>query len=76
MKIIIVMDFAELRTDLEHITGKRPLAAEDTLALTLGRLDAWLEKPELPKRLEHYLSQRSYVKALAWIDNPELPHQV
>lgn len=42
----------------------------------LARLDAASKDPGLPERLEHYLSKRSYVKALEWLDNPDLPHQV
>lgn len=42
----------------------------------LVNLDAAAKQPDLHERLEHYLSKRSYVKALEWIDNPDLPHQV
>ncbi|MEM8867058.1 MAG: hypothetical protein AAGC73_02210 [Verrucomicrobiota bacterium] len=42
----------------------------------IGRLDAYPKESKLPERSEHYLTKRSYIKALAWIDNPELPHEV
>lgn len=42
----------------------------------LARLDGFAAQPDLPERLEHYVSKRSYVKALEWLDNPDTPHRV
>lgn len=68
------MDLAALRLDLEYITQSRPLPAGESLVQVLGRLDVLAKKSALPDRLLHYLSQRSYAKALAWLDNPQSPH--
>lgn len=68
------MDAAALRLDLEYITQSRPLPAGESLVQVLGRLDVLSKEPGLPNRLVHYLSQRSYAKALAWLDDPQSPH--
>jgi hypothetical protein len=68
------MDQEALKSDLKCITQARSLAEGDTLVAVLGRLDAFAKQTDLPNRLEHYLLQRSYVKALAWLDDPEMPH--
>lgn len=68
------MDLAALRLDLEYITQSRPLPAGESLVQVLGRLDVLAKDPGLPDRLIHYLSQRSYAKALAWLGNPQSPH--
>ncbi len=67
---------AQLRRDLERITGRAPSASEEPMAHVLQRLDEWAAKPGLPERLQHYLSRRSYVKALEWLDDPDTPHRV
>lgn len=68
------MDTEQLRKDLECIAGQRALAEGENMAQVLARLDTCARLPGIPERLEHYLSKRSYVKALAWLDNPEMPH--
>jgi hypothetical protein len=68
------MDRVALKLDLEYITQARPLPEGESFALVLGRLDGLAKEPNLPDRLKHYLSQRSYVKALVWLDNPDSPH--
>ncbi|MEM1222464.1 MAG: hypothetical protein AAGH40_06840 [Verrucomicrobiota bacterium] len=70
------VNFEELKLDLQIICKERELSEEDSLAALIKRLDAYAQRPDLPGRLEHYLSRRSYQKALAWINDPELPHQV
>ena len=70
------MDVELLRIDLERITLKRALAAGDSLVDVLSRLDEVARNPDIPDRLEHYLSKRSYEKALAWLDDPEQPHRM
>jgi hypothetical protein len=68
------MEQDALRLDLEYITQARPLPANETFAQVLGRVDEVARQADLPDRLQHYLSQRSYVKALVWLDNPDSPH--
>jgi hypothetical protein len=51
------------------------LSDGETLADVLMRLDRQVASQALPGRLEHYLSKRSYQKALDWLNNPEAPHQ-
>ena len=67
------MQYDCLRMDLELVTQKRSLQVGDSLAEVLKRLDE-LELEDFPERLQHYLSQRSYNKALIWLDNPDTPH--
>ena len=69
------MNEGEIRTDLEIITGAEKAPEGETLSHALARLDAIARDPDLPERLEHYLSKRSYVKALEWLDNPDMPHR-
>lgn len=70
------MEFGTLRIDLRIITQQQKPAEGESLAAVLKRLDEVARQPDLPSQLEHYLSKRSYVKALAWLDNPEMPHEV
>ncbi len=68
------MDRDRLKLDLEYITQTRELPEGETLRTVLARLDGDAQAPGLHDRLEHYLSQRSYAKALTWLDNPDSPH--
>ena len=70
------MDIDLLRLDLERITQKGALPEGETFVDVLKRLDELAQNPDIPGRLEHYLSKRSYEKALAWLDDPEEPHQM
>ena len=69
------MDAEQLINDLKIVTQTVPMPEGDSLAEALRRLDHAIEAHALPSQLVHYLSRRSYVKALAWLENPELPHQ-
>ena len=69
------MNWRILKENLEYITQQKTLPEEESLANVLARLDAMAKEPDLPERLQHYLSKRSYVKALEWMDNPDLPHR-
>jgi len=53
-------------------------AASGRLVLpeALRRLDRIASEESLPRDLAHYLSRRSYVKALEWLDHPDMPHEV
>lgn len=70
------MDVDQLKCDLERITGAREINVGETMAQVLARLDVFAKSPEAHERLQHYLSKRSYVKALAWIEDPSTPHRV
>ncbi len=70
------MDREQVKADLECISQKRPLCPGETLATVLHRLDAVTSEAGLPERLKHYLSRRSYLKALEWLENPDTPHRV
>ena len=65
----------QLRIDLECITGKRTNETDEIIAQVLARLDVMAKSTDVPDRLQHYLSKRSYVKALAWLEDPTTPHQ-
>ncbi len=69
------MEALKLREDLEKVLGSRELGPDESLGAVLARLDGLLNDPDLPERLGHYLSKRSYVKAAEWLDAPETPHQ-
>jgi hypothetical protein len=68
------MDRDRLKLDLEYITQTRELPEGETLRTVLARLDGDAHTHGLHDRLEHYLTKRSYTKALAWLDNPDSPH--
>ncbi|MFT6236263.1 MAG: hypothetical protein ACJAU9_001354 [Lentimonas sp.] len=68
------MDQNQLKLDLEYITLARDLPKEESLRTVLARLDGFAKTPNLHDRLEHYLTKRSYAKALAWLENPDSPH--
>ncbi|WPJ96569.1 hypothetical protein SH580_02485 [Coraliomargarita algicola] len=70
------MDTEQLQLDLEGITGQRAIDAGETMVLVLARLDRVANASDTPIKLKHYLSQRSYVKALAWLADPTIPHQL
>ena len=70
------MTMEQLKSDLECITGKRTIEATETMAQVLARLDEIAKSIDAPERLQHYLSRRSYVKALAWIEDPSAPHHI
>ena len=70
----IAMTMEQLKSDLECITGKRTIESTETMAQVLARLDEMVKSVDAPERLKHYLSKRSYVKALAWIEDPSTPH--
>lgn len=69
------MNYADLRCDLAVVTRQSAMDPGDTMVGVLARLDAASKRPEIPERLEHYLSKRSYMKALEWLDDPALPHR-
>ena len=71
---LITMTMEQLKSDLECITGKRTIEPTETMAQVLARLDEMAKSVDAPERLKHYLSKRSYVKALAWIEDPSTPH--
>ena len=68
------MDQEQLKMDLECITQVRDLPEGETLRSVLARLDACAQTPGLQDRLLHFLTKRSYTKALVWLDNPDSPH--
>ncbi len=69
------MDEDQLKLDLEYITQARALPEGESLRGVLARLDICAQAPDLHDRLEHYLTKRSYAKALVWLDHPDSPHQ-
>jgi hypothetical protein len=64
-----------IREDLLYVTGQKTLPENKSLVAVLSKLDEVSRGEDLPERLEHYLSRRSYIKALEWLDNPDLPHK-
>ena len=70
------MMMEQLKSDLERITGKQTIEATENMSQILARLDEVVNDTDAPERLKHYLSRRSYVKALAWIEDPSIPHHI
>lgn len=70
------MQTDRLKTDLEFVTLRRPLVSGDTMLEVMARLDAAARSADTPDRMKHYLSKRSYLKALDFIENPQIPHQL
>jgi hypothetical protein len=66
----------ELRSHLGWATGQNKLPEGQSLVEVLAWLDGFAADRELPEPLAHYLSRRSYVKALEWLDDPDTPHRV
>jgi hypothetical protein len=69
------MDLRSLKMDLERVAGMRAMDTTEVMADVLKRLDAYARELQTPERLKHYLSRRSYVKALEWIEDPSLSHR-
>jgi hypothetical protein len=69
------MDTEPLKSDLERVTGARVSDSDGSMAEALARLDACASAAATPDVLKHYLSRRSYVKALAWLEDPSLRHE-
>jgi hypothetical protein len=70
------MDQDEIRTNLKIATGAESPREGLSMSVALARLDAISREKTLPRDLAHYLSRRSYVKALEWLDHPDMPHQL
>ncbi|MFT4902102.1 MAG: hypothetical protein ACI81V_001387 [Lentimonas sp.] len=70
------MEFEKLRVDLEQVTQQRPYFEGESMVHVLARLDAFAAQADVPSMLLHYLTRRSYIKALDWLDHPEAPHQI
>lgn len=70
------METESLKADLERITGARAIDDGEKMSHVLARLDAIARGEDIPERLSHYLSKRSYVKAIAWIEDPSTPHRL
>lgn len=69
------MNYEEIRQNLQIVTGGQKPPEGTTIQEALRRLDEIAKLAELPRDLAHYLSRRSYVKALEWLDNPDMPHK-
>lgn len=70
------MDIDQIRTLLKVATGAAPPREDLTIPKALSQLDAISREETLPRDLAHYLSRRSYMKALEWLENPDMPHEV
>ena len=66
----------ELRENLMWVTGQKQLPGDRSFTEVLAWLDTFSHDREVPERLAHYLSRRSYVKALEWLEDPDTPHRV
>lgn len=65
----------EIREHLKIVTGVVKPAPGVTIHDALKRLDEISKEEGLSADLAHYLSRRSYMKALEWLDHPDMPHR-
>lgn len=61
--------------NLEIVTGSEKPESAVRIREALAWLDQLARDETLPGDLAHYLSRRSYVKALEWLDHPDMPHR-
>jgi len=66
----------EIRQFLKIATGAEAPGEGLSMAEALRRLDVIAKEASLPRDLSHYLSRRSYVKALEWLEDPDMPHEL
>jgi len=69
------MNKEELRLSLQVATGAESPREGLSIGEALRQLDAISKEASVPGDLAHYLSRRSYVKALEWLDNPDMSHK-
>lgn len=69
------MNHELLRTNLKIATGAQRPENGATIRETLALLDQFARDEAMPGDLAHYLSRRSYVKALDWLDQADMPHR-
>ena len=62
------MNYTELYRHLKIITHTTDDIDPDSLVNSLKQLDESLNATALPAKLKHYLSKRSYIKALNYIE--------
>lgn len=70
------MEKDQIRRNLNLVTGREQPSGEITVREALSQLDTLVQEKSLPRDLAHYLSRRSYMKALEWLDNPDMPHEL
>lgn len=66
----------DLREHLEWVTAQKKPPEDVSLTEILSQLDRYTATAKLPERLHHYLTRRSYLKALEWLDDPDIPHRL
>lgn len=66
------MNFSELYKHLKVITQTTDDLSQDSIVNSLKQLDESLNNASLPSQLKHYLSKRSYIKALNYIEENSL----
>lgn len=69
------MNREQLHRNLKIATGLENPENGMTIREVLADLDALSRDESLPRDLAHYLSRRSYVKALEWLAHPDMPHK-
>ncbi|PXA04449.1 hypothetical protein DDZ13_07935 [Coraliomargarita sinensis] len=69
------MNKDQIRQFLKVATGAEPPQDGLSIRKALAGLDAIAKEEALPRDLAHYLSRRSYMKALEWLENPDMPHE-
>ena len=64
------MTMEQLKSDLE-VSLASEQSKQSNYGASFARLDEVAKSTDAPERLQHYLSKRSYVKALAWMEDPQ-----
>ena len=62
------MNYKELYRNLKVITLTTDNIDKDSILNSLKQLDESLNAASLPPKLKHYMSKRSYIKALNYIE--------
>lgn len=65
------MEMEQLKSALRQVVDGIGAGGSEGYLETLRQIDRYIEKDTLPKKLAHYLSRRSYLKALEYLDSEE-----
>ncbi|MFU8848349.1 MAG: hypothetical protein ACNA77_06485 [Opitutales bacterium] len=69
------MNRAQLQQNLKIATGLEKPENGRTIREVLADLDGLSRDATVSRDLAHYLSRRSYLKALEWLEHPDMPHK-
>lgn len=65
------MEMEQLKSALRQVVDGIGAGGAEGYLETLRQIDRYIDKDTLPKKLAHYLSRRSYLKALEYLDSED-----